>query len=152
MRSLSPKPGGVKLKGKGDGMTMSIDLEYYTEPDEKGYIRVERMATYGEVDTALREWLGRETILNEMDCFGYSGDQKYEKGVDWRKVELPRRIRWIACYAVQGGSEGHYIHVDFITSDDMGDHKRQLAYLGKTFQGLDHAVKVAGELTRAFYG
>lgn len=53
----------------------------------------------------------------------------------------PDRVRWIACYAVTGGSEGHYIHVDLI----YYDKRRDLVFLGKTFQGMEHAQKIAAK-------
>ncbi len=51
----------------------------------------------------------------------------------------PEDAKWVACYAVTGGAEGHYIHVDVIRNDRTSD----LAFLGKTFQGMDHARKIA---------
>ena len=48
----------------------------------------------------------------------------------------PTNCNWISVFAVTGGSEGHYIHVEAITDD-----KRELLFLGKTFQGLDHALE-----------
>lgn len=51
----------------------------------------------------------------------------------------PDNVHWIACYAVTGGSEGHYIHVDLIDRED----KRTLVFLGKTFLGMQHAQNIA---------
>lgn len=78
---------------------------------------------------------------------------------------VPHNFRWIACYAVTGGSEGHYIHIDFMVPVDMitaeegeyGDpeHKHDVSVnhcglwrmvrlaLGKTFRGMDHACDIA---------
>ncbi len=47
-------------------------------------------------------------------------------------------FQWISCFAVTGGSEGHYVHIEIIDGD-----KRTLLYLGKTFEGMDHAYKIA---------
>lgn len=64
-------------------------------------------------------------------------------GVHWSAEDYhrpwPKRWCWIACYAVTGGSEGHHIHIDVIT----GQHKRKLEILGKTFRGMEHALKIA---------
>jgi len=54
----------------------------------------------------------------------------------WALIPNPR---WIACYAVTGGSEGHYVHVDLIGSEEA----RKLVFLCKTFEGMDHAYKIA---------
>lgn len=51
----------------------------------------------------------------------------------------PDDVHWIACYAVRGSSEGHYIHVDLIRTDES----RDLVFLGKTFQGMQHAQLIA---------
>lgn len=54
-------------------------------------------------------------------------------------LQWPDNIHWIACYAVTGGSEGHYIHIDLIDRDG----NRTLTFLGKTFQGMQHARCIA---------
>jgi len=51
----------------------------------------------------------------------------------------PADTKWIACYVVTGGSEGHYIHVDVIHSDQT----RDLAFIGKTFMGATRAHEIA---------
>ena len=50
--------------------------------------------------------------------------------------------RWIACYPVTGGSEGHYVHVDCVV---FHGNERVLIplFLGKTFGGMDEAVTIA---------
>ena len=61
--------------------------------------------------------------------------------------EVITRFHHIACYAVVGGSEGHYVHIEFTLPDD----KRIGLALAKTFQGMDHALKIANEATKFFY-
>lgn len=51
----------------------------------------------------------------------------------------PEDWRWVASYAVTGDSEGHYIHVDVV----LRDGTRRMVFIGKTFGGMDHALKVA---------
>jgi len=51
---------------------------------------------------------------------------------------------FIACYAVAGGSEGHWVHVDAIRGQTA-----QPLFRAKTFGGLDHAIGIASRLTRA---
>lgn len=76
---------------------------------------------------------------------------------------VPPDFRWAACYPVTGGSEGHYIHVEFwspakkVTIAKPGtdfetievDVSRKGLWrvtrlaLGKTFRGMDHAAEIA---------
>ena len=48
----------------------------------------------------------------------------------------PDRYSWISCFAVTGGSEGHYVEV-------ITDNTRELIFLGKTFDGWDAAWNTA---------
>jgi hypothetical protein len=54
---------------------------------------------------------------------------------------------WIACYAVTGTSEGHYVHVDRIWSEPYGraEHREPL-FLVKTFSGYGRACAIAAHL------
>ena len=54
-----------------------------------------------------------------------------------------------ACYAVTGGSEGHYIHVDIATQYDV-DNSCKVFHLitGKTFLGMEHALKIAARCSQ----
>lgn len=58
------------------------------------------------------------------------------------------RYRWISIYPVTGGSEGHYVHVDLIWQREYKEGRVSL-FLGKTFNGMDCAVAVAGKLALA---
>jgi hypothetical protein len=59
-------------------------------------------------------------------------------------TERVREYRWIACYAVTGGSEGHYVHVDLVGDiDDRGVRPVQPVAVVKTFQGMAHAYAIA---------
>jgi hypothetical protein len=143
----------------------TLDLAIYHEADkETGLCKFNRMVTYGEMkkamDQALKQapameegknWKGEPlSLLDELDYFSFS--LKYERDINQdMSTQIPRRINWVACFAVEGGSEGHYIHVELIYSDEKGNQRRELAFLGKTFMGLDHALKVAGVLTRVIY-
>ena len=61
--------------------------------------------------------------------------------------DVPQKFWGIACYAVAGRSEGHYVHVDFIIESGV----YQTFMLIKTFQGMDHALAIAAEATKFFY-
>lgn len=60
-----------------------------------------------------------------------------------------RKFRWVAAFAVTGGSEGHYVHVELVAWERGGaDAKRTTLplFLGKTFQGYESACKAAALL------
>lgn len=61
---------------------------------------------------------------------------------------------WIACYAVPGAAEGHWVHIDFINSgvdaDGLYRDTRRLFAYGKTMKGIDAANKVANACTLFF--
>lgn len=59
---------------------------------------------------------------------------------------FPVNYHWLACYAVTGGNEGHYIHVDIIGNDG----ERTAIFVGKTLKegsaGMQFSYQVAGAL------
>lgn len=57
------------------------------------------------------------------------------------------RYRWIAVFAVTGGSEGHYVHVDLLWQKEWQEGRVSL-FLAKTFGGHETAVRIAGVLAR----
>ncbi len=61
----------------------------------------------------------------------------------------PSNVFRTVCFAVQGGSEGHYVHVDVYTRDQHDPEvKVTTVFLLKTFLGMEHALRLANELTR----
>ena len=92
--------------------------------------------TLADVFRLLRDVLHEEDLIDEYFDLCIETDQTF-----WSLVES---YRWIACYPVTGGSEGHYIHVDLIHGYD-GDSTGKTLHLitGKTFLGLAHALKIA---------
>ncbi|MEA1050511.1 hypothetical protein U5801_11915 [Lamprobacter modestohalophilus] len=127
-----------------------IDLELYKpHPEKPGYLAFDRCATVEEVKAQCDEALNKAGLLEELDYFSIAS-------LDARGDKPWPRARWVACFPVVGGSEGHYIHVEAIAL--MGDPgqtqtgERQLVLIGKTFLGLEHALAVSGTLTRAFHG
>jgi len=61
----------------------------------------------------------------------------------------PEDVRRIAVFAVQGGSEGHYVHVDVYTSStSKPSTKVTTVFILKTFLGMEHALRLSNELTR----
>ena len=101
--------------------------------------------TVADVWSKLREVLDAEGLIDEYFSLAIQTDQTF-----WKLLE---GYRWIACYAVTGGSEGHYIHVDLVYGYDQEWTGKALHLItGKTFLGLPHAQKIANrcaELLRA---
>lgn len=90
---------------------------------------------------------GRPRLLTHirrdlLEVMGHMVDEYFSVAATDRSKDQsvwPSKYKWIACYAVTGGSEGHYIHIDAVTPDEPS---RGL-FLGKTFLGMDHAQKIA---------
>lgn len=63
--------------------------------------------------------------------------------------EWPDGYRWVACYAVTGDSEGHYVHVDLVKgyrlTADAGPLVGDVIHVGmaKTFLGAKRAQEIA---------
>ena len=107
-------------------------------PEKPGYVR-ELPRRVSEILGELNARLDAEGMRPEEYGFGLSASREIENGGEW-----PLHYAWVACYAVTGGSEGHYIHIDVITRDDT----RRLITLGKTFEGMDRALAIANACAR----
>ena len=107
-----------------------IEIGVYMAVEGKKYMHYSHNRSIGEIFQELKKRLEKDRFLPE-EYFNIAPWQSAEK-------EFPQ-WRWIACYAVTGCSEGHYIHVDVIASGG----ERNLLFLGKTFQGKSFATKVA---------
>ena len=125
-----------------------IELEVWKpNPDKPGYCMFDRMATVGDVYDRCVEALDQAGL--EDDIEGLTIMHPYGRLDDWP------RSWFVACFAVRGSSEGHYIHVE-ATALTLGEYRhqvdeRRLVLLCKTFSGLDRATAVAAALTSAFY-
>ncbi len=100
---------------------------------QRRYIEVEPGRPLRDIFVELRAELGG-MIDEYFDIYPEVWRQGFGGVLQW-----PDNIKWIACYAVTGGSEGHYIHVDLIDREG----RRTLTFLGKTFQGMAHAQAIA---------
>ena len=98
--------------------------------------------TITETDTVADVFHLLQAVLHEEDLIDEYFDLCIE--TDQTYFSLVEDYRWTACYAVKGGSEGHYIHVDLVQGYDC-DYKGTSLHLvtGKTFLGLGHAMKIA---------
>ena len=75
------------------------------------------------------------------EYFSYSGPDDYDK------EKTARADFWrIACFAVTGGSEGHYVHVEGIGNRKGTRNEIKTWFLFKTFRGWDFAWDVAKRL------
>ena len=122
-------------------MNQPIEIEIWEpNPDKPGYLRKNRVKTTREVYNELYAILNAEELIDEY--FNLDIEIRYNKSAV--EPEFPP-YKWIACYAVTGGSEGHYIHIDCINRGDSPDSKPTATnvFLGKTFQGMEHAQKIA---------
>ena len=114
-------------------------------------MRIKDTYTLLDVFRKLCRILDREGLLGEMDYFSTSGvrtESIFRVAMEkvWRyHAKTPYDgYRWWACYAVTGGSEGHYIHIDLASG--YGEQYTGTTFhviTGKTFMGMEHALKVA---------
>lgn len=117
-----------------------IQLEIWKKhPEKEGYLMYDRSKTYGEVREELRERLEAEGMIDE----GLSTTVKPE-------IRVPHPYRWIACFAVTGTNEGHYVHVEIFQSgvDEHHKHTGELVFLTKTFGGFERAQAIASACAR----
>lgn len=164
--------------------TKRIDLAVWEpDPDRKGLLRHVRQRTLGEVGAELCN------ALNVIVCEKCGKEEPYRHqfwarrharcGGEWKEYideyfhgpntgeesqEIPKNEWGIACWAVTGGSEGHYVHVEIVyfvpdevdafSPDGMGTRKVRLVprqhlakrvrlAMGKTFRGMAYAQKIA---------
>ena len=113
--------------------TARIEIEEYEPvPDKPGYCRVARRKTIKDVHRLLKAELASQ-IDEYFDVFPtLNPEEPFPKGR-------------IACFAVTGANEGHYIHVEVIHRDTR---EATLLFLGKTFAGWDHAWKMTETCAR----
>lgn len=135
-----PKYGVVDLRSRfavlgkiSHPRILSIDFDFYEPiPEKPGYVRSTGRKTIGEVYEELCARLKAQRLYPDE----YFSLEKYDI-----KKEAPFPNGRLCCFAVTGGSEGHYIHLEIIDYDD--DSKRKHLVLGKTFNGMDFAYEVA---------
>lgn len=109
-------------------------------------VRKELKYAFGEVFKELKQRLEAEGLLpEEYFCLEYPEPYRPDGGAPFPE------FRRLACYAVTGASEGHYVHVDaLVVRRDLGPPLLQVVpvFLGKTFQGMDFACRVAAACAR----
>lgn len=132
---------------------------------ETGYIGRRRGRTMGEIAEDI------EGAFKALDRYDHPDDQYpahtfADEGLSvcqWAEVAgkrgpdvvWPEHVRWVAAYVVTGGSEGHWVHVDLVMSCRHGgdpyrpgDRQESVqAFLCKTFQGREHAQRIAAKFS-----
>jgi hypothetical protein len=58
-------------------------------------------------------------LATELNSLGESGFGWPHSSVPEGELAMPARWAWIACYAVRGGSEAYWVHIDLIKSDGI---------------------------------
>lgn len=95
-----------------------------------------------------------QTLRREIEALDHDGFEYFSLSSNLQYDDKARqdqpigRCRWIACYAVTGGSEGHYIHVDriYLAKDYAREFSHEPLFLGKTFGGYARACEIAAYL------
>lgn len=121
---------------------------YKPHPEKPGYLKLERMATYRELFDFCKSNLKSSGVLDQLEYFDLSTSLRYERKAT-PDDPLPKNLRWIVVFAVTGGSEGFYIHVELITSNDdpKRGHDRLCVILGKDLSNkMDTALKAVNVL------
>lgn len=107
---------------------LDFDLEHYIpHPEKEGYLKLERYATFAEVEAAVIALLKSNQVesFGEMtplyDVFEWVGlEATIRHGRDQDK-SIPE-WRTVACYATRGTCEGYLLHIDLITKPNRGSN------------------------------
>ena len=107
--------------------------------EETGYIVNTRGRKFIDILKDLNTKMRAMPWPKDTDYEGFT--YCYNAGDDDRgkHVVFPTHYRWIACFCVAGGNEGHYVHLELIHRNDS----RQLVFLCKTFYGRAHGELLA---------
>lgn len=95
-------------------------------------------------------------LSSGLEDAGFRIDEYFDVGSDARYTrewtEWPANVRRVAVFAVEGGSEGHYVHVDVYTPNKAANGLEVTnVFLLKTFLGMEHALRLSNELTRLLH-
>lgn len=122
-----------------------IELDFCEpHPDKPGYVRYTHSKKLRAVEKEIQQRLRKQGLWDEMDYFHVS------VLIRDKDEAFPYPYRSIKCYAVTGGSEGYYIHVEAAYRDPKnpyGDCLHKDLFTGKTFSGMETALKISNALT-----
>ena len=110
-----------------------VETDIYGPSEKEGYVKVVGTKSLRDVLNEITQMLPLYgTSVDDMDYFDLCtrriGDMPF-----------PQTYFRLICFAVTGGSEGHYIHVGVVQKDE----KYQDLFLGKTFLGYGKACEIA---------
>lgn len=109
------------------------------DPDKPGYLKRLRNITPREAASMLEDKLKEEGLTYEY----LSSCERYNK-----EEEMPNRGS-VACYAVTGGSEGHYVHVDYLYEGSRVFHVISVKILSEDMSYARKIAAIAGDLFHA---
>ena len=75
---------------------------------------------------------------------------KFHPMESWESIFKAEGFRWLAIFAVEGGNEGHYIHVNALYNDAEGTDSHNL-FLVKHLGGAEEACFIASLLTQLLH-
>ena len=111
-------------------------------PDKPGYLRHVRNAKVADLLRAINEHLTAAELEPEEYNFSESVDRHGASD-----IEIPR-FRWLVAFAVEGGSEGYYVHCGAILSEPQADGRNYVEFgICKTYSA-DSAYAIAREVQR----
>lgn len=125
------------LEGNASGLRVDASV-WVADPGRPGFLTAARRRSVDEVYREIVALVGRPegglTVVDGADEYfsvspGVAGEREWPEGR-------------IAVFAVTGGSEGHYVHVEV----KAGDGQSELMILGKGFAGEDAAWALARRL------
>ena len=111
---------------------------------ETGFIEREKGRPVGQIVDDLKRTIRRFSYeyASLSSHFFHSSVAGHYEG--WN-IECPKANR-VTVYAVTGGSEGHYVHVDLYVRDEQEGTKVVPLMLVKTFKGMAAARRIADRL------
>ena len=102
--------------------------------------------TIQQVFRRVRNVLVREGLIDEYFSLAALWDREMKEMEGKFFLEYIDGYRTIACYPVEGSSEGHYIHVEAYgmrSPQQTGMVPVRYLFVGKTFKGMEHAALIA---------
>lgn len=121
-----------------------IEIQIYKPiPDHPhGTLRYSHSKELGVIRKEIECRLRKQKLWDTLDYFReYPPTLRGTPPSTW-----PYPYNHIACFAVTGGNEGHYIYVHAFCQEQKG-YAPKLVFCGKTFSGMEAALKISNALT-----